>query len=111
VIGDNAALVGGLGIAIGAILAASLLETKAEAAVMGPAADGVKRAAGSALQSGFEEVKEAAISVADAAATSVADTDIGVHASATTQGAAEPPKVVADAVGTTFFHPPRNPNS
>ena len=80
VIGENAALIGGLGIAIGAILAVSLPDTKAEAAVMGPAADGVKRAAGSALQSGFEEVKETAMSVADAAAKSVADTDTGSHA-------------------------------
>ena len=84
VIGENAALIGGLGIAIGAILAASLPETKAEAAVTGPAADGVKRAAGSALQSGFEELKETAMSVADAAANSVADTDTGPHASHTT---------------------------
>jgi ElaB/YqjD/DUF883 family membrane-anchored ribosome-binding protein len=85
VIGDNAALIGGLGIAIGAILAASLPETKAEASVMGPAAEGMKRAAGSALQSGFEELKETAMSVADAAANSVADTDTGPHASHTTE--------------------------
>jgi len=85
VIGENAALIGGLGIAIGAILAVSLPDTKAEAAVMGPAADGVKRAAGSALQSGFEELKETAMSVADAAANSVADTDTGPHASHTTE--------------------------
>ena len=59
-IGDNAALIGGLGIAIGALLAASLPKSETEAAVIGPEADEAKRAAGSALQSGFEEVKEAA---------------------------------------------------
>ena len=110
VIGENAALIGGLGIAIGAILAASLPETKAEAAVMGPAADGVKRAAGSALQSGFEELKETAMSVADAAANSVADTDTGPHASHTTESMPESLEVVADGVGTAAVNPSHNSN-
>jgi ElaB/YqjD/DUF883 family membrane-anchored ribosome-binding protein len=109
-IGENAALIGGLGIAIGAILAASLPETKAEAAVMGPAADGVKRAAGSALQSGFEELKETAMSVADAAAKSVADTDTGSHASHTTESMPESLEVVADGVGTAAVNPSHNSN-
>jgi hypothetical protein len=47
VIRDNAALIGGLGVAIGAILAASLPSTRAEASVIGNASDRVKRAAGS----------------------------------------------------------------
>jgi hypothetical protein len=109
-IGENAALIGGLGIAIGAILAASLPETKAEAAVMGPAADGVKRAAGSALQSGFEELKETAMSVADAAAKSVADTITGSHASHTTESMPESLEVVADGVGTAAVNPSHNSN-
>ena len=54
VIGENAALIGGLGIAIGAIVAAALPQTKAEAKVMGRASDSVKEAAGEAAQSGFE---------------------------------------------------------
>ena len=110
VIGDNVALIGGLGIAIGAILAASLPETKAEAAVMGPAADGVKRAAGSALQSGFEEVKETAMAVADAATKSMADTENGSHASHTTEGMPESLEVVADGVGTAAVNPSHNSN-
>ena len=52
-IGDNAALIGGLGIAIGAIIAASLPATRAEASVMGEASDGVKRAAGEAAEIRF----------------------------------------------------------
>ena len=81
VIGDNAALIGGLGIAIGAIIAASLPATRAEASVLGEASDGVKRAAGEAAESGFEAAKDAVVSVADAAAKSVADADLGGHAS------------------------------
>ena len=80
-IGDNAALIGGLGIAIGAIIAASLPATRAEASVLGDASDGVKRAAGEAAESGFEAAKDAVVSVADAAAKSVADSDLGGHAS------------------------------
>ena len=110
VIGDNAALIGGLGIAIGAILAASLPETKAEAAVMGPAADGMKRTAGSALQSGFEEVKETAMSAAEAATNSLADTDTGSHASPATEGMPESFEVVADGVGTAAVNPSHNSN-
>ena len=47
VIGDNAALIGGLGIAIGAIIAASLPTTRAEASVLGsrqPTASSAPRA-------------------------------------------------------------------
>jgi hypothetical protein len=82
-IGENAALIGGLGIAIGAILAASLPKSRTEAAVIGPAADGVKRAAGSALQSGLEEVKEAAMSAAAAAVKGSTDSDFRAQSGAT----------------------------
>jgi hypothetical protein len=82
-IGENAALIGGLGIAIGAILAASLPKSKTEAEVIGPAAEGAKRAAGSALQSGLEEVKEVAMSAAAAAVKGSTDTDLRAQADAT----------------------------
>jgi hypothetical protein len=107
VIGDNAALIGGLGIAIGAILAASLPETKAEASVMGPAAEGLKRATGSALQSGFEDVKQTAIS---GAAKSVAETETASNASHPTEGMPESFEVVADGVGTAAVNPSHNSN-
>ena len=61
-IGDNATLIAGLGVAIGAIIAASLPHTATEAAVIGKASGGVKRAAGKAVQSGFEAGKEAVMS-------------------------------------------------
>ena len=91
-------------------LAASLPETKAEAAVIGPAADGAKRAAGSALQSGFEEVKETAMSVADAAVKGWQTRRLA-HMPATRPNACLSPwKVVADGVGTAAVNPSHNSN-
>jgi ElaB/YqjD/DUF883 family membrane-anchored ribosome-binding protein len=111
VIRDNAALIGGLGMAIGAILAASLPSTRAEASVVGNASDRVKRAAGSAAQSGFEAVKETALSAADAAAKRVSEADLGGHASRITENVTERLKEVADDVVTTAFDPSRNPHN
>jgi hypothetical protein len=111
VIRDNAALIGGLGIAIGAILAASLPSTRAEASVIGNASDRVKRAAGGAAQSGFEAAKDTVLSAADAAARSVSEADLGGHASRITEGVTERLKEVADDVVTTAFDPSRNPHS
>ena len=110
-IGDNAALIGGLGIAIGAIIAASLPATRAEASVMGEASDGVKRAAGEAAETGFDAAKDAVVSVADAAAKSVADADLGGHASRIAENIAGTVKDVADDVVKTAFNPSRNPNT
>jgi hypothetical protein len=111
VIRDNAALIGGLGVAIGAILAASLPSTRAEASVIGNASDRVKRAAGTAAQSGFEAAKDTALSAADAAARSVSEADLGGHATRITEGVTERLKEVADDVVTTAFDPSRNPHS
>ena len=110
VIGENAALIGGLGIAIGAIIAASLPQTKVEAKVMGPTSDSVKQAAGEAAQSGLEAAKDATISAADAAAKSVAEADLGGHASRMTQNMPDKLKEAADDVGTAAFGP-GNPNT
>jgi hypothetical protein len=108
---DNAALIGGLGVAIGAILAASLPTTRAETGVMGKASDRVKRATSTATQSGFEAAKETVLSAADAAAKSVAQSDLGKHASRITEDVTERLKEVADDVVTTAFDPSRNPHS
>jgi hypothetical protein len=110
VIGDNAAVIGGLGIAIGAILAAALPETRAEAKAMGQASDSVKRAAGNAAQSGFEAAKDATMSAADAAARSVGEADLGGHASRMTENVAERLKEAADDVVRAAFSPSPNPN-
>jgi hypothetical protein len=111
VIGDNAALIGGLGIAIGAIIAAALPRTNAEAKVMGQASDSVKRAAGDATASSFEAAKDAALSVADAAAASIAEADLGTHARRMTESAAEKLKEAADDVVAAAFDPNRAPRS
>ena len=108
---DNAALIGGLGVAIGAILAASLPSTTAEARVVGQASDRVKRAATTAAQSGFEAAKDTVLSAADAAARKVSEADLGGHASRITEDVTERLKEVADDVVTTAFDPSRNPHS
>ena len=104
-IGDNAALIGGLGIAIGAIIAAALPETDAEAKVMGRASDGVKQAAAAAAQSGFEAAKDVTNSAADAASQKVADADLGTHASRMTQNMADTLKEAAGDVVKAAFSP------
>jgi hypothetical protein len=111
VIGDNAALIGGLGVAIGAIFAAALPSTEAEAKAMGRSSDRVKQAAGEAAASGFEAVKEAAILATDAAAKSMADADLGKHASRMTEGVAEKLKEAADDAVAVAFDPSRNTNT
>ncbi|WP_346348050.1 hypothetical protein [Bradyrhizobium sp. 139] len=104
---DNAALIAGLGVAIGAIIAASLPDTKAEAAAVGKASDSAKRAAGKAAQSGFETAKDAALSAADAAAKSVSQADLGKHASRMTQDMSETLKEAAGDIVTAAFNPSR----
>jgi hypothetical protein len=111
VIRDNAVLIGGLGVAIGAILAASLPSTRVEASVAGKASDRVKRAAGSAAQSGFEAAKDTVLSAADAAAKRVSEADLGGHASRITEDVTERLKEVADDVVTTAFDPSRDPSA
>jgi hypothetical protein len=111
VIRDNAALIGGLGVAIGAILAASLPSTRVERTVVGRASDGVKRAVGTAAQSGVEAAKDTVLSATDAAARSVSEANLGGHASRITADVTERLKEVADDVVTTAFDPSRNPHS
>ena len=111
VIGDNAVLIGSLGIAMGAIIAASLPATRQEASVLSEASDGVKRAAGNAAQSGFQAAKDTAVSMVNAAAKSVADADLGGHASRITENMADTLKEIADDVVETALSPSRNPNT
>jgi hypothetical protein len=104
---DNAALIGGLGIAIGAIIATSLPDTKAEAAAIGKASDSVKRAAGEVAQSGFDTAKDTVLSAADAAAKSVSNADLGKHASRMTENMSERLKEAADDIVAAAFNPSR----
>jgi hypothetical protein len=111
VIGDNAALIAGLGIAIGGIIAAAFPETRAEAKAMGRASDSVKQAAAEAAQSGFEAARDATMSAADAVAKSVSEADLGSHASRMTQNMADTVKEAADNVLESTFSPSRTPNT
>lgn len=104
---DNAVLIGSLGIAIGAIIAASLPDTSAEAATIGKGSDRVKRAAGKAVQSGFELAKDAVVSATDAAAKSVSEANLGKHASRSTQDISDKLKEAADDIVTAAFNPTR----
>jgi hypothetical protein len=111
VIGDNAALIAGLGIAIGGIIAAAFPETRAEAKAMGRASDSMKQAAAEAAQSGFEAARDATMSAADAVAKSVSEADLGSHASRMTQNMADSFKEAADNVLESTFSPSRTPNT
>lgn len=110
-IGDNAALIGGLGIAIGAIVAAALPETRVEASAIGPASDNVRRLAGEAAQTGVEAAKDATISSADAAAASVAEADLGGHASRMTKNITDALKAGADDAVSAAFNASQKPNT
>ena len=110
-VGENAALVGGLGIAIGAIIAAALPKTRAEARVLGSANDSVKQAANEATQAGFEAVKDTTVSAVDAAVKSAGEFDLGAHATRMTRNMAETLQDAAEDVVTAAFDPSRTPKT
>jgi len=111
VVGGNALLIGALGITAGAILAAALPNTKAEAKAMGPASDHLKQAAGEAAQSGFEKATDATISAFDAAAAKVAEADLGDNASRMTQNMKDTLKGAVDDLERASLGTSRNPNT
>lgn len=107
---DNATLIGGVGLAIGALVAASLPATNAEAKLAGAAGTGVRRAAGAAARSGVDAAKAVVMSAADAATETVKDADLPGHASRMAGNLADSLKTVAADAVTTAFDPARNPN-
>jgi hypothetical protein len=109
--GDNAALVAGLGIAIGGIIAAALPKTRAEATVVGKASDSLKQAASDAVQSRFDAASDATRAAAGAAADAVTSADLGGHASRLTKNMAGTLKEAADDVVAAAFNPSRTPNT
>ena len=110
-IGDNAALVAGLGLAIGGIIAAALPKTKAEARVVGQASDSLRMAAGDVVQSGFDAASEVTRSAAGAATDALAEADLGGHASRLTKNMADTLKEAADDAVAAAFNPSRTPNT
>ncbi len=110
-ISDNAALIGGIGIAIGAVIAAALPKTEVEAKALGPASDSVKRAATDAAQAGLGTVQDTARSAVDAAQQSVAYADLGGQATRMTQNLADAVKDAAQDAVSAAFNPSRTPNT
>lgn len=110
IIGDNAALIGGLGLAIGAIVAAALPETRMESRAVGPVSDSLKRAAGEAAGAGLDAAKEATVSAAGAAASGVRKANLGEHASRMTRTMADALKEATGDVVEAAFNPSPNSN-
>jgi hypothetical protein len=111
IISDNAALIGGIGVAIGAIIAAALPKTEVEAKTLGPASDSVKRAATDAAQAGLDTFRDTARSALDAAQENVADADLGGHATRMTRNLADVVKDAAQDTVSSAFNPSRTPNT
>jgi hypothetical protein len=105
VIGQNAPLIGALGLAIGALIAASLPTTRTENATLGKAGHRAKQMAADALESGFDTAKSAVLSAADAATQSVKDAGLDAHVSRVTQDMGEKLKSIAEEAVTTAFEP------
>jgi hypothetical protein len=102
---DNAALVGGLGLAIGALIAASLPSTRAERDTLGPTSDALRKTAADAASENFESVKKAAMSATEQAAEKLSEAGVGSKIGRTTEEGAERLKTVADDAITTAFEP------
>lgn len=111
VIGQNAPLIGALGLAIGAIIAASLPATRAENATLGKVRDRAGDMTADALGSGFATAKSAVLSAADAATQSVKDAGLDTHVSNVTEGFGEKLKSIAEDAVTTGFEPSHSNNA
>jgi hypothetical protein len=104
-IAQNAPLIGALGLAIGAMIAAALPTTRAENATVGKARDRAREMAGDALGSGVDSAKSTVLSAADAATQSVKDAGLDTHVSRVTKDIGEKLKSVAEDAVTTAFEP------
>jgi hypothetical protein len=108
VVRDNAALVGGLGLAIGALIAASLPATRTERDTLGPASDALRKRASGAASEQFDQIKQTAMSAADQATEQFADAGERMNRSA--EATAEKLKTVTDEAITTAFEPSQTEN-
>lgn len=110
IIGDNAAVIGGIGLTIGAVLASTFPATKVEAKVIGPASDNLKQAASEAAQSGFATARDATMSALDTAATRISEANVGDDISRVTDKLTDTLGQAADDVGRAAFTTSRNSN-
>lgn len=104
-VGDHAVLVGGLGLAIGALIAASLPSTRVEGNTLGVARSRAQEAASDAIDAGFAQAKDAVMGLSEDVAGKFADANLGSQATRMTNDAAEKLKKVADDAITTAFEP------
>lgn len=102
---NNAVLVGGIGVAIGALIAASLPATRVERQAMGKASDAVRDSAAEAANRTFDEAKSAALAAADSAAEKISEAALGDKVDRVAEDATEKLKTVADEAVTTAFEP------
>jgi ElaB/YqjD/DUF883 family membrane-anchored ribosome-binding protein len=109
-VADNATLIGGVGLAIGAIIGAAFPATKVEAKVAGRASDNLKRAASDAAQSGFETARDSTLSALDTAASKIAEADLGGAATRMTQKMTDTLGQAADDVERAALGTSRNPD-
>ncbi len=108
VVRDHAVLVGGLGLAIGAIIAAALPATRAESKLLGQASDQAKRAASDAVETGFDKAKDAVTFAVGDVVHKFADADIASDVSRMADAMSEKLKTVADKAVMTAFETPHN---
>jgi hypothetical protein len=78
---------------------------------MGQASGNVRKAANDVTASGFEAAKDAALSAAEAVTSSIADADLGKHASRMTEGVSERLKEAAGGIVAAAFDPNSNSNT
>jgi ElaB/YqjD/DUF883 family membrane-anchored ribosome-binding protein len=95
---NNVAVLGGVGAVLGIIVAAALPATRAESKIMGGPREKLKEAARDAAASSVDAGKNVVLSAVDAAVQSVAEADLGRHASRMTEGAADRLREAADDV-------------
>jgi ElaB/YqjD/DUF883 family membrane-anchored ribosome-binding protein len=105
VVRDNPVWVGGLGLAIGALIAASLPSTRAEQATLGETSETLRRKAAEAASEKFDEVKTAAMSATESAAEKISEAGIASKMSRAADDAAEKLKTVTEDTITTAFEP------
>jgi hypothetical protein len=98
-IADQPLIAGAIGLAIGAVLAASLPKTEAEDELMGEASDAVKQAVGNVASDELETAKSAAANLASEV-TRMAEQQ-GVSTESAAAAAREATGKLAEAVGLT----------
>ena len=105
IVRDNAVWVGGIGLAIGALIASSLPTTRAERTALGDASEALRDRVAEAADETFDKVKGAAMSAANTSTEKIAEADLGGRAGELAERTAEKLQTVAEEAITTAFEP------